>query len=151
MWLASMSRMDLRGEIISTGNWCMGKVEFYDNLVPAREVIREVLEGVGDRTREVLFRMDVALCLHRGVTEAEALSLPREWHVAGSGMAGPPVEILEQIGVKRPLSAMPCANPLHKIVMPRRPDLWVPVDCGRCASCLERIRIEKESSCLSNP
>lgn len=99
------------------------------------------LRGVGDDSKERLFRMNVTLCMHRACTEAEVAGLPAWWHEALSGMAGGPVEVLWSKNVTDSPSSAPCENPEHVPSMCGRPDLWIPCDCGQCAPCKARAQI----------
>jgi hypothetical protein len=131
-------RHPLSGSIIAAGRWAYRKIRFRGALVEPAEVLHAALEGLGQPDRERCFRMNVSLCLHRGATPEEVAALPDTWHDDESGMAGGPVAVLWERGVKALTSALPCESPRHKTVIPGRPDLWIPVDCGRCAPCLAR-------------
>ena len=101
------------------------------------------LAGVGDVSRERLFRMQVTLCLHRAVTEEECSDLKRRWgSLDGRAVAGGPVEVLRSRGVSEAPSAQPCRSP-RKNLLPgaRDPRLWIPGDCGECEPCLARKAI----------
>ena len=87
--------------------------------------------------------MNITLCLHRQASAEEVAALPEAWHKAPSGMAGGPVEILWERGVKATASALPCHDPGRAAPIPGRSDLWVPIDCGVCPPCLARLQIEK--------
>jgi len=102
---------------------------------------KTVLGGAGDPERERFFRMCITACLHRGVTQSELRRLPQWWHDAPAvDLAGGPLEVLWSKGVPDILSAQPCAQPCRKLLDPRRPDLYLPLDCGTCPSCLARIQ-----------
>lgn len=109
-----------------------------EKQVTAQTLLRHALQGVGDLSREKLFRMNITVCIHRGtlLEERELLKgLP-------PGMAGAPVEILQEQGIRTQISARPCLRPSRKLCDPARPDLWIPVDCGVCPSCLARKEVE---------
>ena len=137
-----MSVRDVDGAIIPTARWARKGLVVSGTWYPdGAAVLRWGLLGVGDYARERVFRMNVTLCLHRGVTEDEAAGLPAEWHAATSGMAGGPLEVLEERGVRSLPSARPCHNPEHVIIVSSRPDLWVPGDCGKCGPCVARASL----------
>jgi hypothetical protein len=135
VWLASLSRRIVAGgsaTVIGTEQWSRQEITAgYDRLC-------RVLAGVGDPTRERLFRMNITLCLHRAATAEEVAALPADWQCALSGMAGGPVEVLWAKGVTPGPSAAPCESPGHLVIYPDRPDLWVPQDCGECPPCRAR-------------
>lgn len=152
MWLASMSLSKPNGEIVGAKLWCNDGVIHDGKLRKPIEVLHEVLDGVGQPDRERLFRMNITLCLHRGATPEEVAGLPASWHEDASGMAGGPVEVLWERGVKALGSAMPCESPGRKVVVPGRLDLWVPDDCGRCVSCLARQAVMAgEGAVIASP
>jgi hypothetical protein len=101
--------------------------------------LRAALDGVGDPTRERLFRMNVTLCLHRAATDAEVAGQP-DWFLThpACGLAGGPVEVLWE-NTPGADSTKPCRSP-RKMVLPgvKDPLLWIPQDCGRCKSCRAR-------------
>lgn len=129
VWLASLSRRDRKGKIIATEHWARS--------MRYHRMLRTVLEGVGDQTRERLFRMNVTLCLHRACTDKEVRGLPDSWQKDLSGMAGGPLEVLWS-SVQTSPSCLPCENPEQIIIDKSRKDLWVPGDCGKCGPCLAR-------------
>lgn len=135
VWLASMSMRNRHGQIIAAEHWCRHPVAY--------RALCKVLRGVGDPSRERLFRMNVTLCLHRAVTAEEIASLPQTWKDDLSGMAGGPVEILWSKGVEAPESCKPCLSPGRNNAIPGRPDLWIPLDCRKCPPCLARRQIEE--------
>src|SRR5215831_3281329 len=135
VWLASFSRRDRSGQIIATGNWKKKHID----LGLGR--LRRVLDGVGDPERERLFRMNITLCLHRGVTTTEEAALPSSWHERLGGMAGGPIQLLWSHGVPDHVAGRPCIAPGHDLCIPQRPDLWLPVDCGQCDPCKARAEI----------
>lgn len=71
VWLASVTLRDALGGIRPTPTWLLS------DYARAERVLGEVLRGVGDQTREVVFRMNLTLCRHRGLTEEEEAGLPR--------------------------------------------------------------------------
>lgn len=105
--------------------------------VTYRRMVR-LMEGLGDPTRERLFRMNITLCLHRVASDAEVAALPPHFKQDTPGLAGGPIEILWSKGLETSLSCQPCANPTRRVLEPSRPDLWVPDPCGKCPSCLAR-------------
>ncbi len=137
VWLTSLSVWH-RDELVPTGVWTKRQ----STLEAATEVLRDVvLGGVGDASRERLFRMNVTLCLHRGLSEMEE-------ELIGPGcavhLAGAPVEVLWEHGVHASAAAQPCENPTH-IPLPNswKHGLWIPGDCGKCGPCLARLEIER--------
>lgn len=105
-----------------------------------------VLGDVGDPLVERVFRMNVTLCIHRLCTPTEAAAAGRLW--AGKEMrdlAGQPIEIIEERGCESGPSCQPCNNPRRLAIIPSRPDLWVPQDCGACPSCEARSILEKNA------
>lgn len=146
MWLASAVLRDDNGEIVATVRWTADMWRYAEMTLKST-----VLAGVGDRSRERFFRMNITACLHRGVTPQELRRLPAWWHAATAvDLAGGPIEVLWSHGLPRTLSAEPCAHPGRRPIDPRgrRPDLWIPVDCGRCLSCQARIVAETSSGCV---
>jgi hypothetical protein len=106
-----------------------------------RQLLWELMEGVGDEARQRLFRMNVTTCLHRAATDAEVATLPESFHTSPAiGLAGGPVEVLWETVPGKP-STKPCEHPTRALVIPDRPDLWVPVDCERCEPCRARAEI----------
>lgn len=151
MWLASVALRDSAGEIIGNATWTPEMWRYAEMTLTST-----VLGGVGDRRRERLFRMNITLCLHRGVTPQELRRLPAWWHEADAvNLAGGPIEVLWSRGLPRTLSAEPCDNPTHRTLPPNgrqpRPDLWVPEDCGRCPSCVARIAAQAAPGCALQP
>jgi len=97
---------------------------------------------LGDRSGKRFWCINPA-CAWRGVTPKELRLLPDWWHVARSvNLAGGPVEVLWSKGLPDTPSAQPCAIPRREPINPRRPDLWAPIDCGECPSCLARKAYE---------
>ena len=135
VWLASVATRDTRGELIATGDWTA------DQRRRAERVVERMLKGVGDESREVLFRMNITLCRHRGLTEEEEAGLSIEWKDAKAvDTAGASVETIWRKGVDSPAS-LPCEKPVQQVLYPERPDLWFPGDCGECEPCRERARV----------
>lgn len=135
MWLASLSRRNRFGKIWATQHW---RHEFEW----AYGLLCEVLFGLGDPRFERLFRMNVTLCLHRAATDAEIQCFARPLSASEEpALAGGPVESLWARGFRPSLSCLPCAEPTRHLLDSSRPDLWAPIDCGRCPSCLDRKRI----------
>src|SRR4029453_11044398 len=137
VWLASLSRWSpITREPIPTGRWSQVERD------GAAALLREVLEGAGDPHRERHFRMNVTFCIHRAISTPEATALPVAfWHWPATGLAGGPVEILWESEPGSP-STRPCLNPTRSRLGSRDPDLWLPVDWGRCPPCLARAAIE---------
>lgn len=135
MWLASVSiRNPRHGDIIATRNWNQAQ------MTRARRTLWWLLKGVGDMTRERNFRMNVTLCQHRGLstTEEERVGLGCSIHLAGG-----PVEVYWSHGLGQEPTTQPCENPRHELLNPRRPDLWLPADCGECETCRARKLVER--------
>lgn len=135
VWLASVS--------CRRGDRLLASTDWRDRFDWAVGRLRSVvLRGVGDETRERLFRMNVTLCLHRAVSDAELEGFPAGWKCSPGGLAGGPVEILWSKGVVESPSCRPCENPRWDTRLePDRPDLALPIDCGRCGPCLARKHI----------
>lgn len=104
----------------------------------AERKLREMVAGVGNTTRERLFRMNVTLCLHRAATDDEVQS-QAPWFLTarGNGLAGGPVQVLSETEPGSP-STRPCHNPKRHIIDGRNDHGWIPVDCGSCVPCLAR-------------
>lgn len=139
MWLASVSRRDRTGAIVPASTWGLGVRN------KAEKILLEVLRGVGDRSRERLFRMNITLCLHRGMTEKEEDGLPEWWHDACAvDPAGGGVEIFRSRGTSDRPSVMPCLRPT-RTYPPGCTDerLWIPIDCGECEPCRDRILVRE--------
>jgi hypothetical protein len=132
VWLASVSyRPDHRPK--ATGRWPQRILD------RATRMTEEMLEGVGDESREVLFRMNVTLCRHRGLTDDEEAALPASFHdFCPTDTAGTAVELLWRRGVTS-MAVEPCENP-GRDPLPGNPDpdLWIPRACGRCPTCRAR-------------
>lgn len=133
VWLASVSMRDSLGRIIPTGRWT------YRQREKADQIIERLLDGVGDHSREVAFRMNVTVCRHRGLTALEESGLPSSFHeFQATDSAGASVELLWARGVTG-AAIEPCANPGREPIGDSDdPDLWLPIPCGRCASCRAR-------------
>ena len=104
-------------------------------------MLNNALAGVGDSTKERLFRMNITLCLHRAARPEEVAELPDTWHKAPTGLAGGPVACIWSHGIPVVDSCLPCENPGHQVLYPTRPDLWIPIDCQKCPPCLARAKI----------
>jgi hypothetical protein len=109
----------------------------------AFHILRDVaLAGIGDESRERAFRMCITLCVHRGVRRDELAQVDRWWHDARpADLAGGPIEIYYSRGIPDIPSAMPCAHPSKRLIDRRRLDLWLPIDCGECESCIARKNV----------
>lgn len=134
MWLASASWHGAGGTIV-TGNWSD------EQFRRARQALENALTGAGNPAHQRLFRMNVTLCLHRACSEREIERLPSDFYAAGGGLAGGPLEILEERGMPDLPRGKPCENPGRYIMDARRPDLWLPEDCQKCPPCLDRASI----------
>ena len=134
VYLASLSRRTPgTGRIVPTGKWSPAWRE------RGAQLLRRAVAGLGDPTRERLFRMNATLCLHRALTDAELAVLPPWFHAAPAvDIAGGPVEILAETVPGR-ASTRPCERPARIPLDPRDPDLWIPRDCGACPPCLGRL------------
>ncbi len=132
VWLASVSWRQ-RGSIVNTAHWGLKRER-------GEQLLRQALGQLGDQRRERLFRMNVTLCLHRAMTGAEVASLPAYFaDDPAIDLAGGPVEVLWESESGAP-STRPCAEPVRAVTDWRRPDLWVPMDCGACQSCQARTK-----------
>lgn len=109
-------------------------------MVDAVTTSLDILLGdLGDRARQRQFRMNITICRHRALTQAEVDALPPEWHDAKPrDIAGGPVAVQWAVGVPDVPSIRPCHNPGHKMLVYGRPDLWFPEDCGTCPPCIAR-------------
>ena len=60
------------------------------------------------------------------------------------GLEAAPCVVLESRGLPDIPSTNPCKNPTKEPIegMAYDPELWVPIDCGRCASCRARRKLE---------
>ena len=135
VWLASVSHRDHRGDLIATGDWTSRDQE------RGARILQNALAGAGNPCLEREFRMNVTRCLHRACSAVEVARLPDDWETAPGGLAGGPVELIRTTGMEVLPAAMPCEDPGQSLLDPRRPDLWVPVDCGRCLPCRARAAI----------
>jgi hypothetical protein len=130
VWLASVSHYNRHG-LIATEKWRRYFQKIYGKVC-------QVLSGVGDSSRERLFRMTSTLCLHRATTDDEAAGMAKACDITNPGLAGGPVEILWSKGVAVSDSCKPCERFRRGVIDPRRPDLYIPVDCGKCVPCVAR-------------
>ena len=139
VWLASMSRRGrLSDHPIATGLWDRAMRN------ESAAMLRRVLGDAGDASRERLFRMNVTLCLHRALTEAEVVSLPPSFHEAPPiDLAGGPIEILWE-SEEGELTTRPCVRPIRRPLYPGDFQLWLPIDCGRCDPCVARAALSRE-------
>lgn len=135
VWLVSLSRRDAVGNILPTGRWPKGSYDIGYRLLAA------FLDGVGDPSRERLFRMNVTLCLHRAASLPEQIMLPCDWGEKLAGMAGGPVEVLWSKGIPERPGALPCESPHHGDPFCGNPELWFPIDCGECPPCRARAAL----------
>jgi len=104
-------------------------------------MLTKALAGVGNNTKERMFRMNITLCLHRAARPEEIEELPETWKCAPTGMAGGPVALIWSKGIEVVDSCKPCLAPGHQVLYQGRPDLWIPTDCGKCPPCLARAKI----------
>lgn len=133
VWLASVSRQRPNGRMLYVPEWSPSQRR------DAERQLRQVLEGVGNPSRERLFRMNVTLCLHRAATDAEVAAQPGSFlSEPGVGLAGGPVEVLSETEPGAP-STRPCEAPHRKAFVMGVPHAWLPVDCGRCEPCRARL------------
>jgi hypothetical protein len=138
VWLASIGRIRPNGRRLYVPEWSPSQ------LRDAERRLRRLLDGVGDTTRERLFRMNITLCLHRAATDAEVQAQP-PWFLeaAGCGLAGGPVAVLSETVTGSP-STRPCLNPQRQVFDKTSPHGWLPTDCGSCEPCLARRRTAGE-------
>lgn len=138
VWLASISIRDSQG-VIPTGRWSDRQ------RAKAERLLKRVLEPVGDTTREVLFRMNVTLCRHRGLTVDEEAGLGADFHTfKAADTAGGAVELLWTRGVEGD-AIRPCEQPGREPIadaggVSTDPDLWLPIPCDRCPPCRARAK-----------
>lgn len=132
VWLASVSRLRPNGRTLYVPEWSPRQMREGERL------LREVLAGVGDTSRERLFRMNVTLCMHRAATNEE-VQAQAPWFLTarGNGLAGGPVEILSETEAGSQ-STRPCHHPGKYIIDSSNPHGWIPADCGSCPPCLAR-------------
>jgi len=139
VWLCSLSRRTvLTNKIVPTTRWSHAMMTEADALIDA------VLGELGDKARQRSFRMQVTLCGHRACSPGEVRHLPPDfWHGPATGLAGGPVDILWET-VPGSLSTKPCEHPRRQRIdaSSADPDLWIPIECGVCPSCLARARID---------
>lgn len=137
VWLASVSRVDTLGRTIATSNWT--ELERHNGLVE----LRKLLKGVGNPDFETFFRMQITFCMHRALKASEASLIPppsgRFSHLAGGA-----VEVFYCRGTSG-ASLQPCRKPTRHYLEPRTPDLWLPIDCGKCPTCLVRAKYERST------
>lgn len=130
VWLASLTRWQgspRHSTPRTTGTWTPGE------LADGFARLRVLLDGVGDPERERGFRMNLTLCIHRATTPDEAARLPP---FTPSHLAGGPVEVVYETEPGK-LSTRPCSDPGREVFG----GTWLPVDCGRCATCLARAGV----------
>lgn len=140
MWLASTSYRVSQHHIVPTSRWTPAR------WIKQRKMLDWASEDVGIPGHFRLFRMQVTLCKHVPLTDAEIEGLPEEWKAcAAMDLAGGPVEALDSFGLPDGLlSVQPCVNPT-KHPMPGLDyddELWFPLDCGTCNPCLARKVLE---------
>lgn len=132
VWLASISRFRPKGRRFYVPEWSASQ------LRDAERLLRDVVKGVGDVTRERLFRMNITLCLHRAATDAEVAAQP-DWFLKaqGNGLAGGPVQVLSETVAGSP-STKPCESPGKHVIDRTSMYGWIPKDCGNCEPCRAR-------------
>lgn len=132
VWLASISRMRPNGKTLYVPEWSAAQMR------DAERRVRELVWGVGNPTRERLFRMNVTLCLHRAATDAEVRA-QAPWFLTapGSGLAGGPVQVLSETEPGSQ-STRPCHHPERYPIDRNNTHAWIPIDCGSCVPCLAR-------------
>lgn len=132
VWLASISRRDSKGARVYVPEWGKAVRDVAERL------LRQMVDGVGNPSRERLFRMNVTMCLHRAASDEEVAAQSEEFRCApGNGLAGGPVEILAETEQGSP-STRPCEAPDRHVIDRASPHGWIPVDCGDCEPCLAR-------------
>lgn len=142
VWLASISQRRADGRIVGAYRWDT------DKIADMERRLRAALVGVGDDSRERLFRMNVTLCLHRAVSEVEYDKTGRDFMDGACNLAGPPVASLKVKGFTPTASIDPCDNPKRRLpeTLSYDPNLWIPVECGKCPSCVARSGLEGENA-----
>lgn len=102
-------------------------------------VLAKALKGVGDAGKQRCFRTFVTMCFHRAMTDEEIEKLPEWWKASKPrDLAGGPVEILWERGIRPCLSTQPCRNPSTTTWGPADLGILFPKDCGRCETCAAR-------------
>ena len=145
VWLASVSRFDGKGRNLPASTWR-----------PAIQLAMErvalaVLDGVGDRNRERVFRMCVTLCVHRALTADEVAQLPPWFHDGEAiDIAGGPVEILRETESGRP-STRPSEHLTFEAVKVHGSTMHLPVDCGECGPCHARLNVSGRPARVLTP
>ena len=135
MWLASVSRRSpITDRFLPTPRWSA------DQLAEGETLLDQLLAGCGDPGGQRSFRMNLTLCRHRLLTTAEVRRTGGG--ACAHGIAGGPVAVLWETHPGA-ASTRPCANPVRRPFPgePVDPDLWLPIDCGRCPSCRARAAI----------
>jgi len=145
VWLASISLWDRRDKQIGTDKWTERQWRH------AHKLADQALEDAGEPSRERRFRMRGTLCVHRAIRPDELGQIPSWWHAADAiDIAGGPIEVLSERGIAHVESAQPCHNHGRHVINPRRPDLYVPVDCGECPPCRARQAVRTRGPLLSS-
>jgi hypothetical protein len=138
VWVASVSFREGAELIVPTTRWPVERQR------QARRYLEAHVRGVGMSKRYRLYRMQVTLCLELAVTDEERAQLPpaEDWQPI---LAGGPCVLLESRGVPDIPSTNPCKNPTKEPIegMAYDPELWVPIDCGRCSTCRARLKLEE--------
>jgi len=136
VWLASLSQRNKKTDkILTTGHWEP------ERIAAGHELLRRVLNGVGDPDQERLFRMNVTLCVHRAASKSEMKRLPPAFTEAEPiDIAGGPVEVLWE-NVPGDPSTKPCERPRKHMLDYRQPEVWIPIDCQRCTPCIARATL----------
>ena len=139
MWLASISLTRRDGRKLCTPSW--------DPAIWSRayRLLDELTKGIGHPDHYRFFRMQITACKHVPLRQDEIDILPPTWHeTQGVCMAGGPVEALDSFGLPKGLiSAQSCEKPGHRMLDESSgdPDLWLPIDCGTCPSCMARLEL----------
>jgi hypothetical protein len=139
VWLASLSRKSgITGGRLSTSVWSE------QTMRESMALLRRVLGPAGDPSRERIFRMQITLCIHRAITQAELEALPDYFHRDPAvDLAGGPVEILFETE-RGSESTMPCHAPKRLPLDPTNKLLWFPLDCGACPPCRARAKLDAD-------
>jgi hypothetical protein len=136
VWLASVSRRNpATGRLVANPTWTEGL------RAQAIALLRGAVRGLGDPTRERLFRMNITYCLHRAASDAEEAGQDEIFRCqAPTGLAGGPIEILSETEPGA-ASTRPCAAPGKQYIDRTDRLLWLPIDCGQCEPCRARARV----------
>ena len=144
VWLASVSKRDKRGALVPNTRW------HSPEKTKAVALLQRLTFKVGDVFLGWrLFRMNITYCLHVALADVEVKRLPPTWAKFGgpTALAGGPVEILDSGNTAARESVKPCHHPTKQTIPGQPifnpdPDLWLPIDCGTCPPCIDRLAIE---------